>query len=122
MCLSVVAVGNPSECVYIYLTVCLFECLYPYLCVYLSLSICMCLCTWWLGVEYRVVGRIGDIHAMTAANNLLAGQLDARRFHEATQSDSALYRRLVPTSKAGHREFSSIQLARLQVRHTERDI
>ncbi|PRD27998.1 UNVERIFIED_CONTAM: Mthfd1 [Trichonephila clavipes] len=32
----------------------------------------------------------GDIHAITAANNLLAAQIDARIFHEATQSD-ALY-------------------------------
>lgn len=29
----------------------------------------------------------GDIHAITAANNLLAAQIDARMFHEATQSD-----------------------------------
>ena len=57
----------------------------------------------------------GDIHAITAANNLLAAQLDARRFHESTQSDTALYGRLVPSSKTGHREFSDIQLARLQV-------
>lgn len=57
----------------------------------------------------------GDIHAITAANNLLAAQLDARRFHEVTQSDAALYGRLVPTNKTGHREFSDIQLARLQV-------
>ena len=60
----------------------------------------------------------GDIHAITAANNLVAAQLDARRFHEATQSDTALYGRLVPTSKSGQREFSNIQLARLQVRYT----
>ncbi|OBZ69070.1 C-1-tetrahydrofolate synthase, cytoplasmic [Grifola frondosa] len=31
----------------------------------------------------------GDIHAITAANNLLAAALDARIFHEATQSDKA---------------------------------
>ncbi|OJA10606.1 hypothetical protein AZE42_11201, partial [Rhizopogon vesiculosus] len=29
----------------------------------------------------------GDIHAVTTANNLLAAALDARLFHEATQSD-----------------------------------
>ena len=29
----------------------------------------------------------GDIHAVTAANNLLAAALDARIFHEATQSE-----------------------------------
>ena len=27
----------------------------------------------------------GDIHAITAANNLLAAQIDARMFHEKTQ-------------------------------------
>ncbi|XP_070504810.1 C-1-tetrahydrofolate synthase, cytoplasmic [Chironomus tepperi] len=55
----------------------------------------------------------GDIHAVTAANNLLAAQLDARIFHEATQADQALYDRLVPTSH-GVRKFSAIQLRRLQ--------
>jgi methylenetetrahydrofolate dehydrogenase (NADP+)/methenyltetrahydrofolate cyclohydrolase/formyltetrahydrofolate synthetase len=29
----------------------------------------------------------GDIHAVVAANNLLAAAIDARMFHEATQSD-----------------------------------
>ncbi|XP_016320989.1 C-1-tetrahydrofolate synthase, cytoplasmic-like, partial [Sinocyclocheilus anshuiensis] len=29
----------------------------------------------------------GDIHAITAANNLVAAAIDARMFHEATQSD-----------------------------------
>lgn len=38
----------------------------------------------------------GDIHAITAANNLLAAQLDTRIFHEAEQSDTALFDRLVP--------------------------
>ena len=56
----------------------------------------------------------GDIHAITAANNLLAAQIDARRFHELTQTDEALYKRLVPEKK-GKREFSDIQLKRLQV-------
>ncbi|KAG1660205.1 C-1-tetrahydrofolate synthase, cytoplasmic [Nymphon striatum] len=32
----------------------------------------------------------GDIHAITAANNLLAAQIDARMFHEKTQSDERL--------------------------------
>ena len=31
----------------------------------------------------------GDIHAITAANNLLAAQIDARIFHEKTQTDKA---------------------------------
>ncbi|XP_046401734.1 C-1-tetrahydrofolate synthase, cytoplasmic-like [Ischnura elegans] len=55
----------------------------------------------------------GDIHAITAANNLLAAQLDTRVFHEATQSDSNLFNRLVPKKK-GVRKFSKIQLRRLQ--------
>ncbi|CAH0550857.1 unnamed protein product [Brassicogethes aeneus] len=54
----------------------------------------------------------GDIHAITAANNLLAAQLDARIFHEATQADKALFDRLVPVIK-GERKFSPIQLRRL---------
>lgn len=55
----------------------------------------------------------GDIHAVTAANNLLAAQLDTRMFHESTQSDEALYNRLVPKVK-GVRQFSPIQLRRLE--------
>lgn len=55
----------------------------------------------------------GDIHAVTAANNLLAAQLDARMFHEATQNDIALYERLVPKINET-RTFSKIQLRRLQ--------
>lgn len=55
----------------------------------------------------------GDIHAITAANNLVAAAIDARILHEATQSDKALYSRLVP-SVNGVRRFSPIQLARLQ--------
>ncbi|XP_064420840.1 C-1-tetrahydrofolate synthase, cytoplasmic isoform X1 [Latimeria chalumnae] len=55
----------------------------------------------------------GDIHAITAANNLVAAAVDARMFHEATQSDKALYSRLVP-SKAGVRTFSEIQIKRLK--------
>uniref|UniRef100_A0A673NFR4 formate--tetrahydrofolate ligase n=1 Tax=Sinocyclocheilus rhinocerous TaxID=307959 RepID=A0A673NFR4_9TELE len=55
----------------------------------------------------------GDIHAITAANNLVAAAIDARILHEATQSDKALYSRLVP-SVNGVRCFSPIQMARLQ--------
>lgn len=55
----------------------------------------------------------GDIHAVSAANNLLSAQLDARIFHEATQTDQALYDRLVPSIN-GARKFSPIQLRRLE--------
>ncbi|CAH2233729.1 jg20351 [Pararge aegeria aegeria] len=55
----------------------------------------------------------GDIHAVTAANNLLAAQMDARIFHELTQKDGPLYDRLVPKIK-GARKFSAVQLRRLK--------
>lgn len=55
----------------------------------------------------------GDIHAITAANNLLAAQIDARMFHEHTQTDQALYSRLVPMVN-GKRSFSAIQMRRLK--------
>jgi len=54
----------------------------------------------------------GDIHAITAANNLLAAQIDARMFHEQTQPLDAFYNRLVPKQK-GVRQFSPIQEKRL---------
>ena len=56
----------------------------------------------------------GDIHAVTAANNLLAAAIEARMFHEATQSDEALFKRMVKAySSAG--QFCPIQLVRLKV-------
>lgn len=44
----------------------------------------------------------GDIHAITAANNLLAAAIDTRMFHENSQSDAALFRRLCPANKQVH--------------------
>ncbi|KAG8707883.1 tetrahydrofolate synthase [Ceratobasidium sp. 394] len=72
----------------------------------------------------------GDIHAVTAANNLLgrfclrfgsdkisymrsAAALDARIFHEATTPDKSLYNRLVPPKK-GVRTFAPLMLKRLE--------
>lgn len=55
----------------------------------------------------------GDIHALTAANNLLAAALDARMFHEATQSDTALFNRLCPPGSDGSRTFAPVMLRRL---------
>ena len=55
----------------------------------------------------------GDIHAITAANNLLAAAIDTRMFHEATQKDGPLYRRLVPV-KNGKRSFTPVMLRRLK--------
>ena len=56
----------------------------------------------------------GDIHAITAANNLLAAAIDTRMFHESRQSDDALFRRLCPPDKNGRREFAPSMLKRLQ--------
>ncbi|KAI8825435.1 P-loop containing nucleoside triphosphate hydrolase protein [Chytriomyces cf. hyalinus JEL632] len=47
-----------------------------------------------------------------AANNLLAAAIDARIFHEATQSDTALFDRLCPKKK-GVRSFSEVMKGRL---------
>lgn len=55
----------------------------------------------------------GDNHAVMAANNLLAAAVDTRMFHEATQSDKALYERLTPRKK-GVRTFSNVMLKRLR--------
>src|SRR5580693_5518773 len=56
----------------------------------------------------------GDIHAITAANNLLAAAIDTRIFHEQSQSDEALFNRLCPPSKDGSRAFSPVMLRRLR--------
>lgn len=56
----------------------------------------------------------GDIHAITAANNLLAAAIDTRMFHEATQSDAALFNRLCPADKKGVRTFAPVMLRRLK--------
>ena len=55
----------------------------------------------------------GDIHAISAANNLLAAAIETRMFHESTQTDGALYKRLVPAKK-GKREFKPVMLRRLR--------
>ncbi|GMG39133.1 unnamed protein product [Ambrosiozyma monospora] len=55
----------------------------------------------------------GDIHAIGAANNLLAAAIDTRMFHESSQKDAALYKRLVPVKK-GTRKFTTSMLKRLE--------
>lgn len=55
----------------------------------------------------------GDIHAISMANNLLAAAIDTRIFHENTQKDAALYKRLVPAKK-GVRTFPISFQKRLQ--------
>jgi formate--tetrahydrofolate ligase len=56
----------------------------------------------------------GDIHAITAANNLLAAAIDARNFHESTQSDKALFNRLCPADKDKNRVFAKAMEKRLK--------
>ncbi|KAL4367263.1 hypothetical protein GQ457_05G021460 [Hibiscus cannabinus] len=56
----------------------------------------------------------GDIHAITAANNLLAAAIDTRIFHESTQSNKALFNQLCPPNKEGKRKFSDIMFRRLK--------
>jgi methylenetetrahydrofolate dehydrogenase (NADP+)/methenyltetrahydrofolate cyclohydrolase/formyltetrahydrofolate synthetase len=48
----------------------------------------------------------GDIHAISAANNLLAAAIDTRMFHESAQSDKALLKRL--NGKAPRGTFSPV--------------
>jgi methylenetetrahydrofolate dehydrogenase (NADP+)/methenyltetrahydrofolate cyclohydrolase/formyltetrahydrofolate synthetase len=55
----------------------------------------------------------GDIHAITAANNLLAAAIETRMFHENTQKDGPLYKRLVPEKKEG-RKFAPVMFRRLK--------
>lgn len=56
----------------------------------------------------------GDIHAISQANNLLAAAIDARMFHESTQTAKALFNRLCPL-KNGIRTFSKEMLSRAKV-------
>ena len=55
----------------------------------------------------------GDIHAVSAANNLLAAAIDARMFHEADMDDATLFKRLCPP-KGGKRKFTGTMLRRLK--------
>jgi formyltetrahydrofolate synthetase len=56
----------------------------------------------------------GDIHAITAANNLLAAAIDTRWFHEKSQNAETLFERLCPLAKDGSRRFSPVMLRRLK--------
>lgn len=48
----------------------------------------------------------GDIHAITAANNLLAAAIDVRMLHESTATDEQMFIRLFPKDKQGKRHFA----------------
>jgi formyltetrahydrofolate synthetase len=54
----------------------------------------------------------GDIHAITAANNLLAAAIDVRILHEADATDEQLFNRLFPADKQGKRRFGRAMLGR----------
>src|SRR5512133_616789 len=56
----------------------------------------------------------GDIHAITAANNLVAAALDARVFHESEATDEQLFNRLLPLDKSGKRHFTKGMVVRLE--------
>jgi len=56
----------------------------------------------------------GDIHAITAANNLMAAAIDARMFHESEATDEQLFNRLLPADKSGKRHFTRGMVARLE--------
>jgi formyltetrahydrofolate synthetase len=56
----------------------------------------------------------GDIHAITAAHNLVSAALDARVMHEKMQDDEKLFNALCPVDKKGNRKFSLTMLRRLK--------
>ncbi len=56
----------------------------------------------------------GDIHAITAANNLLAAAIDARMYHEARQDDQRLFDRLLPKQADTSRKVAPCIKRRMQ--------
>ena len=57
----------------------------------------------------------GDIHAITAANNLMAAAIDARMFHEREQpDDEKLCNAFCPKDKQGKRHFAEAHLRRMK--------
>src|ERR1700753_2705049 len=57
----------------------------------------------------------GDIHAIIAANNLLAAAIDTRWLHDQKPADDAvLFARLCPAKKDGSRRFSPVMLRRMK--------
>ena len=66
----------------------------------------------------------GDIHAITAANNLMAAAIDVRMLHERDASDEQLFERLCPKDKNGKRKVAQSILARarkLGIKETDPD-
>lgn len=57
----------------------------------------------------------GDLHAITAANNLIAAAIETRWYHETTiKNDDKLFDLLCPKDKEGNRHFSVQMLKRLE--------
>ncbi|MBN2206694.1 MAG: formate--tetrahydrofolate ligase [Candidatus Aminicenantes bacterium] len=56
----------------------------------------------------------GDIHAVTAANDLLAAAIDVRILHESSQDDEKLFNALCPADKKGARRMAPALLRRLR--------
>jgi formyltetrahydrofolate synthetase len=57
----------------------------------------------------------GDIHAITAAHNLMAAAIDARMFHEREQpDDEKLANAFCPKDKQGQRHFAEAHLRRMK--------
>ncbi len=56
----------------------------------------------------------GDIHAITAAHDLIAAAIDARMFHESSTTPDGMFDRLCPPDKNGNRSFSPTMLRRLK--------
>ncbi len=57
----------------------------------------------------------GDIHAITAAHDLIAAAVDARMLHEAEAADpQVMFDRLCPPDKTGKRSFSPSMLRRVK--------
>ncbi|KAB5539376.1 C-1-tetrahydrofolate synthase [Coniochaeta sp. 2T2.1] len=56
----------------------------------------------------------GDIHAIGAANNLLAAAIETRMFHENTQKDGPLFRRLVTPKNGKRNNFAPVMFRRLK--------
>lgn len=64
----------------------------------------------------------GDIHAITAANNLMAAAIDVRMFHESEATDEQMYKRLCPPDKQGKRHFGrglQVRLKKLNIAKME---
>ena len=56
----------------------------------------------------------GDIHAITAAHDLIAAAVDARMLHESDVDPQVMFDRLCPPDKTGKRTFSPAMLRRVK--------